>query len=157
MLHYTLNSGHCRTSPRSEIAPGVTGRMAYLTRPGAHDLAAFAPRFAGYTVVVPPCEAGLLASLVAPGDAPLLALGVAADAADAEAVWPSLESLYLKVGDLPLLRSADFAAPRRPAEYPWLAVALLLLPALPDWAGDFERCLAWAWLEARAAAPGGRP
>ena len=47
--------------------------------------------------------------------------------------------------------ATDPASLRRPPA-PWLIVALL--PALTawdrtrwDWLGDFERCLAWAWLE----------
>lgn len=33
---------------------------------------------------------------------------------------------------------------------PWCAVALrLVAPATSDWLGDFERCLAWTYLEDR--------
>jgi hypothetical protein len=48
------------------------------------------------------------------------------------------------------MRSADFQAPHRPAALPWLAVALVNPLGVPSWAGDLERCLAWAFVEGRA-------
>jgi hypothetical protein len=42
-------------------------------------------------------------------------------------------------------------APVKPASLPWCAVILTPNAARQidqmDWLGDFERCLAWAWLD----------
>jgi hypothetical protein len=80
-------------------------------------------------------------------DGALLSLAVAATPEDEAVVWPELEGLYLKVTEAPVMRSADFQAPHKPASLPWVAVALVIPLALPGWAGDLERCLAWAFAE----------
>jgi len=94
MNHYTLNIGHNRISPRSEIGEGVLPRMAPLLAVGEHDLSDLAEAFAGYRLVVPHCEAGYFATLCR-GDWPLLSLAVAATQEDEAVVWPAL---WLKSG-----------------------------------------------------------
>jgi hypothetical protein len=151
MHHYTLNTGHTRISPRSEIAAGVLPRMAPLLAVGEHDLGELHDVFAGYRLVVPFTEAGYFATLYR-GDRPLRSLAVAATAEDEAVVWPALEGLYLMATEAPGMRAADFQALHRPPSLPWVAVALVDPLAVPGWAGDFERCLAWAFLVARARA-----
>lgn len=146
MLHYTLNTGHTRTSPRSEVGDDVIAKMASLLGPGHHDLGRFAETFRGYHVTVPECDAGLVATLWSE-KAPLVTFGVAATEEDEDVVWPVLEQMYLKLTELPVLRSADFQASRKPDSLPWLAVVLVAPHLVPSWVADFERCLAWAWLE----------
>lgn len=145
MIHYTLNTGHARTSPRSEVRGDVLAKMRPLTGPGSHNLIVFGKQFAGWVLVVPEMPAGLIATLYS-GRVPVLTLGVAGTAAEAAVAWPTLESLYLRLTELPVVRSADFAAPKRPETLPWLGVILDMPMLAPEWAGDFERCLAWAWL-----------
>jgi len=146
MNQYMLNTGHNRVSPRSEISEGVLPKMAPLLAVGEHDLGELLGAFAGYRLVVPHCEAGYFATLCR-GEWPLLSLAVAATAEDEAVVWPALEGLYLKVTEAPGMRAADFQAPHRPPTLPWVAVALVNPLAVPGWAGDFERCLAWAVVE----------
>ena len=146
MNHYTLNTGHSRVSPRSEIAEGVLPKIASLLAVGEHALAELADFFAGYRLVVPRTESGYFATLYR-HDRPLLSLAVAATEEDEAAVWPALEGLYLKVTEAPGLRAADFQAPHKPPSLPWVAVAVVGLLNVPSWAGDFERCLAWAFVE----------
>jgi hypothetical protein len=124
----------------------VLAVMPPLLQPGKHDLGHLSAAFAGYRLVVPEAPCGFIATLYR-GAVPLLTLGVATSARDEETVWPALEALYLKITEMPVLRSADFAAPSRPASLPWLAVVLLAPHLCPSWAGDFERCLAWAYLD----------
>jgi hypothetical protein len=146
MQHYTLNTNHTRTSPRDEVALDVLAAMQPLLQPGKHDLDQLNGAFAGYRLVVPVAPTGFVATLYR-GAVPLLTMGVATSDRDEEAIWPALEALYLKITELPLLRSAGFAAPARPASLPWLAVVLIAPHLCPDWAGDFERCLAWAYID----------
>lgn len=145
MIHYTLNTGHSRTSPRDEVAADVIARMAQFVQVGEHNLGGFHQSFAGYRIVVPESPGGLIATLCK-GQAPILTLGAATTADEAAIVWPALESLYFQVTESPVMRVADFAASRQPASLPWLAVALNSPHLCPSWAGDFERCLAWAWI-----------
>jgi hypothetical protein len=146
MMHYTLNTGHNRVSPRSEIFEGVLPRMAPLLAVGVHGLGELDEVFADYRLVVPHAETGYFAMLYF-ADRPLLSLAVAATAEDEAIVWPALEGLYLKVTEAPGLRTAGFQAPHRPPSLPWVAVALVDPLNVPPWAEDFERCLAWAFVE----------
>lgn len=146
MIHYTLNTGHSRHSPRSEVGDGVIQQMTPLLTPGEYHLKRFGGAFSDWRLVVPTCPAGYVATLYH-GKAPVLTMGVAVLPGDAEAVWPGLESLYLNVTELPGMRAADFKAPRQPETLPWLAVVLVVPTLLPDWCGDFEKCLAHTWIE----------
>lgn len=146
ILHYTLNTGHTRVSPRAEVADDIIRLLRPLLSPGRHDT----PK-EGYFVDVAnsPGSAFLFTALRATqqGQVPLLTCAVAAKP-EHEEVWAELEKLYFKITELPGIRSADFKVPRKPEELPWLAA--LLVHATPEealWLADFSRCLAWAWLE----------
>jgi hypothetical protein len=144
VLHYTLNTDHCRVSPRSEVPDHALPLLAPLLEFGEHRL----PGKLGqkYRLVVPAADAGFAAT-VCRGDAPLVTLGVAATEEDAAVVWPALEGLYLQITDTGPLAAAGLPAPHRPESLPWCAVVLLgPLGEAPGWLSDFERCLAWAWL-----------
>ena len=54
-------------------------------------------------------------------------------------------ALKIMGGDVPRLVA-------RPASLPWCAVVMMpfVSPMETRWLGDFERCLAWAWLEREA-------
>jgi hypothetical protein len=142
--HYTLNTGHNRLSPRAEVGDDLLPKMAELLETGEHDLGAWAGLFAGFRLVVPVCPTGWLGTLYR-GPAPLVTIGVAGNEEEATAIWRGLQDLYLKVTELPTMRAADFKAPKQPP-LPWVSVALIAPWILPDWVGDIERCLAWAWL-----------
>ena len=146
MIHYTLNTGHSRNSPRSEVADEVILALAPLLRSGEHDLP-----IEGYRAIITIDGGGLLAS-VFNGPRPCITMAVAPDDAAADAVWGTIEKLYLQIGDMPGFRTADFAAPQRPATTPWCA-AFTAVPTAEEayWIADFERCLAWAWIETKGA------
>jgi hypothetical protein len=58
------------------------------------------------------------------------------------------------VTDALVTRGNDLAAPKKPA-LPWVSVVLVDPARRPPWAGGFERCLAWAWLDSAAASKQG--
>jgi hypothetical protein len=143
MLHYTLNTGHTRESPRSEVRDEVLRILRPLLGAGKHDLP-----IEGYQLVLDTLGGGALATVYRGADVPVVTIGIAPDAAAAEVLWPHLESLYLRIAELPGLRSADFPVARRPAQTPWVAAVVIgPMPREAYWLGDFERCLAWAWIE----------
>lgn len=143
MLHHTLNTGHTRVSPRREVRNDVVATLRPMLAPGQHDL----PGMEGYSVVVTPDGAGLLAT-VSRGQLPCVTFGVAATDEAAEPLWRELERFYLALGDQPGFRAADFLAPHRPKTTPWCAAVTVLGTAEElYWMADFERCLAWAWIE----------
>jgi hypothetical protein len=146
VIHYTLNSGNVRTSPRSEVADHVIAAMAPFVLVGDHRLPG--PLGDRYRLVVPAADAGFLATVFR-DQLPLVTIAVAGTEADAHEMWPAIEGLYLSIYPDPLAR----VAPERPATLPWCAVVVVNAAQLGDavrWLGDFERCLAWTWLESNS-------
>jgi hypothetical protein len=139
--HYTLNTGHCRASARSEVGDDVVKTMT-----GWLDKPEFNLPFEGYLVRTTTSQSGGLIATVWQGKVPLFTFGVADSEAAEEELWPSLEKMYHSITDLPVHRSMDWESSKRP-DLPWVAVVLVAPVGIPAWAGDFERCLAWAWIE----------
>jgi hypothetical protein len=149
MLHLTLNTGYPRESPRSEVGDDVIEMMRPLCRPGTHPLpGAIGP---DWTVQVASGEAGGLLFMVFHNERSVVACGVAGDDVAADEMWPILERFYLDLTDQAPHRNADWQSPQRPASTPWCAVVMVTIDpsifATADWLDDFERCLAWTWLE----------
>lgn len=157
MLHYTLNTGHTRTSPRSEVADDVIAKMLPVLATGTHELwKTFGPVGYGYGLIVTEDRHHLLAGLTRNGINTISML-VVADDDTAEIAWPAIERSYLKMTERSRPhRMADWASPHRPATAPWVSVAIIQPMLVPDWAGDFERCLAWTWLDSRHVTGGSK-
>lgn len=144
MLHYTINTGHTRESPRAEVGEDVLATLAHMLASGNHVM----PGPPGYSCRVT-IDGGALLATVSHGQRPCISFGVATDDASADMLWSTLEKHYHEITDMPGIRSADFAVVKRPASTPWCAAITIM--ATPDeayWMADFERCLAWAWIEA---------
>lgn len=143
MIH-TINTGHERDSPRSEVSAAALAAVRPLLRPGRRPV----PGMAGYALAVAADGGALLATVYGPGDRPCVTFGVAADAGAAGPLWAALERQYLALTDLPGLRAADFRAPRPPSGLPWVsAMTILATPDEAGWIADLERCVAWAWID----------
>ncbi len=152
LIHYTLNTGDTRDSPRSEVADEVISAMAGTLGPGEFELPIPDPHNT-YFCRLDVADRAFVATVYCetqgkPGRRPLVTFGVADNAKDAGQLWPVLQQHYHTVTDLPGIRSADFASARQPDGLPWCA-SVVIMPTLDEslWLGDFERCLAWAWLE----------
>lgn len=143
MKHYTLNTDHTRVSPRSEVQDDVIKRLRPLCRTGLHAM----PAPKGYYCNVTAVGHSLMATVLRKNN-PCVTFGVAVDEMSATELWGELEKLYLDVGDMPHIRAADFAAPHKPKTTPWCAAVVILCnPSEALWIADFERCLAWSWIE----------
>lgn len=148
MIHLTVNSGHSRHSPRSEVSDGALAACRSLLAPGAHAV----PGIPGdYSLKVTESPAGTWFGTVFRSRwHPLVSIAVAASDYFATGLWQEIERQYLRVTEMPGFRSADFAAPHQPESTPWCAVIVMLAtPSEALWLGDFERCLAWAFLDER--------
>jgi len=144
MNHITLNTGHTRVSPRSEVVDDVVASL----RPVIAQL------LQGEQVGIPATNTTLTAEIPDTSGHNLLAV-----------VWDSKEQPLVLVGigvseATPLWEelhrsslSALATSPDSPPEEPWCAARLepaaIVNPAAMQWLGDFERCLAWAWIERR--------
>lgn len=159
--HITLNTGHARASYRSEIHPGVVEILRPLLEraltgehtpiPGVtppHTLTGgVCGRCISLTVWAPP-----LSPLAFPGAAsvadrpvPIAEIGIAPHSRCGTRLWRSLHETGERLGG-----GIATDIERCPPE-PWVAAALdagiAQHMAAAHWLGDFERCLAWAWLE----------
>lgn len=149
LAHLTLATGHLRASPRHEVRDDTIAVCAALF-PVLLDPTTMAP-----TASIPgvPNPYYLAASRVGGNgllclvlrDTPsesIATFGVAPDESSAPALW---DELHACAHDVPV--TTGLALP--PA--PWCAVALhrgvVHHHRALEWLGDFERCVAWAWIE----------
>jgi hypothetical protein len=144
VLHLTLNTGHCRESPRSEVGDDILPMVRPWLKPGAHNL----PLPGDWRFEVPIMDRGWIGTVYS-GEAPLVTVGIAATERQADAVWPALESMYLMITDKCPSATADWKPPHRPAKSPWVAAVIVgaMPEAVASMIDDLERCLAWAWVE----------
>lgn len=151
--HLTLNTGHLARTSRGDVAPHVTAILAPwlqgLVNTGkAGPLPV--PDLAEYSAQALVQDGSLVVTLYAPAGPyqpgkphggevmPLVTLGVAQRSRHAAPLWDAL------CAAVPSRPKMDMPAT------PWLAV--ITYPSLPahraaaEWLGDFERCIAWAWI-----------
>lgn len=155
MIHYTLSTGHTRHSPRSEVSDDA---LAFC-----RDLIL---RDGGRLMDVHHCvitrEGGALACTVFRNQpsfdsgthphVPILTFGVASNDESSDLAWAPLESMYHQLTDHGILTSVDFAAAKRPESAPWIAaLPIFASPAEAQWLADFERCVAWAFIDLLAS------
>ena len=143
--HVTLTTGHTRRSWRYEITPEamyvVAGLLEQAVVEGEAAIPAAEPACNVSVTVEGQC---MIATVWGPERAPLVTLGVAARARCGAKLWPMLHHHAA----LPLVTRTE----ERPDE-PWCAVRLepgiAIYTDAAHWLGDFERCIAWAWLARR--------
>lgn len=149
LYHVTTTTGHSRRSWRDEIGDDIIARLRTLVaqsrEPGGAIIPAVQPSGCRLTMVYESQRCCALA-IHDPDGAPLVTMGVATHARCGAALWRRMHDQGVHL----ISREA------RP-QTPWCAVtlhtgALLYLPPsnlLPALA-DFERSVAWAWIEDRA-------
>lgn len=137
MLHLTLNTGHVRESPRSEVGDDVIDMLRPLVRTTGGPL----PHSPGYAAQI--TRAGrdamyTISRVIDDEAAPLVTCGLAVD--DPETVWHALVRC-----------TGGRVQAEMPSATPWLGIVIhpvtLLAPAALSWLGDAERCIAWALIE----------
>jgi hypothetical protein len=142
--HITLSTGHTRRSPRAEVSddtinalrPWLDACIQYvddypLPGPlGARD---------GFVMAAGVAHGGLICHVGHEFDGPLVTFGIAQRSRQASELWAWLCAQYGARDAL--------VAPTTP----WCAVALhpayMAQHGVSAWVGDFERCVAWTWLE----------
>ncbi|MBP2302502.1 hypothetical protein [Azospirillum picis] len=155
--HVTLTTGHSRRSPRSEVSEEVVSLLAaWLDRallpddplkappvplpvPELQDFTSHVFTLAGGLIVTVYGPDILTVPPAAPEPIPLVTFAVARRSRGADKLWDTL------------LQAAPGVAPPVMPRTPWVAVVEHPTePIFPDavgWLGDFERCVAWAWIE----------
>lgn len=156
--HITLTTGHSRYSYRSEVSDQAVAvcrdlidRIDRITS-GAVAESVQIPGVGGYYLsgrASGRCLVGTVwsgrhaPSINDPAiPAPICTIGVASHSRCGAALWRMLH----QHGETPVVTDADQCPPE-----PWVAVALdagiIEHQDAAHWLGDFERCLAWAWIE----------
>ena len=143
LAHITLDTGHVRwDSPRAEVGDAA---IAYLMPRLDGGIAT--EIYDGYVmrVAVENRDAGVLVvELLTPDGRDLVRLTVVTAEPAAAAAWASLRATAPARDQLPETVPA-----------PWCAVrgrrGVAADPASAHWLGDFERCVAWSWIEALSA------
>jgi hypothetical protein len=151
--HITLNTGHLARTSRADVAPEVTQLLAdwlpgTINSGRTHALPV--PSLSHFAVQVFVQDGGLVVTVVAPmgphqqgqphagQTMPLITMGVAQRSRQGAPLWSMLISAFGSVAGL-----------QQPGT-PWCAVAvhpsIAAYDGPVDWLGDFERCVAWAWL-----------
>lgn len=143
--HVTLNTGHNRRSPRDEVSDAIVAacgahlRRALTAGPDGDPV----PGFTAYALRATSEGRLLLGTIQRRSDGmPALTIGVAPKSRGAAGLW----TMLLDRRNYPVERG-------QPPVAPWCAVRFErpdLLTGVADWAGDYERCLAWAWIEGAA-------
>lgn len=126
--HYTITTGHNRVSPRSEVSAEAIAAVGPLLSAGNHQM----PGFGDYVVRVT-IEGAVLAATVQRGRKPIATAIVCADEAGFSAALKSTGCIPAVVLTPPALLVDVYATAAGDSAL--------------EWVGDFERCLAWAWLE----------
>jgi hypothetical protein len=157
ITHVTLQTGHARRSPREEVSDATLALLSpwldQLLAAGT-PLPLPVPALSHFAASATVDNGALLLTLFAPlgphqtgkpakAELPMVTLGIAQRSRHGAQLWPLLAQLPGIATGL-----------ERPAE-PWCAV--VLHPTLAAyhgdaaWMGDFERCVAWAWITRRPA------
>lgn len=151
--HITLSTGHNARTSRADVSPTVTQLLAnwlpgIINSERAHAL--LIPELSHFSVQAFVQEGGLVVTVSAPvgphqqgqpfagKTMPLVTFGVAQRSRQGALLWDMLTSAFGSVAGL-----------QQPGT-PWCAVAvhpsIAAYDGPVDWLGDFERCVAWAWL-----------
>ncbi len=142
--HITLSTGHTRRSARAEVSDGTIGALTpWLQSAIAHKddypLPGTLGTADGFVAQVSVEHGALLCSVGQQQTGPLVTFGVAARSRQSGELWAMLCAQY-----------GAAEALMAPAT-PWCAVALhsafALQHGMAAWIGDFERCVAWTWIE----------
>lgn len=154
LTHITTTTGDSRESPRSEVANSIISNLRDMIEALERDWVCNVPGQGG-AFVIRRIGTGSLDSAAwtihEPNARPMVTFVVAMTNDEGRRVWrqvvqgAELEARALG-RDLPVSAA-------KPPQAPWLGVSLHLhalrpelLPAM-QWLADFERCIAWAWIE----------
>lgn len=141
--HITLTTGHMARQDRAGVSDATMARLVpWLRNALATPVAVAIPDTDGYMARAHVADGALVVTLYAPrpdiGEPmPLLVFGVAVRSRHSAQLWALL------------LEQPGVLKDVREPGTPWCAgvpfPALLSHPAALEWAGDFERCVTWAW------------
>lgn len=139
LWHVTLDTGHSRRSYRNEVDDAVITLVRQQINEALSGLhVVIRP---GYTLMANTAAGALLVTVIADTNAPLCTIAIARNSRQSRDLWSMLKQ-PVEIGAV---------ATGEPPPPPWCAVRLY--PGLAEhvdalaWLGDFERCVAWGWID----------
>lgn len=151
MNHITLTTGHNRKSPRSEVSQKTIDLIApWLKEAIKSEKPISLPRkdLSNYTALVSESDDGLIVSVFGQSKQiengrplPLVTFHVVRKEGSAAEMWKHAQAPYM----LPIASGLKCPAVPFAAVSTW-PTSFMFFDALV-WLGDFERCVAWTWLE----------
>lgn len=138
LYHITLDTGDIATSPRSAVSAGALADLGpHIDR--ALDRGRDIIPTTACTLMAATAGGALIGTILGIGERPILTFGVATHSRNSGKLWEILQ------------QGRTFASdPGAPPPVPWLAVRMepAASPStLAPWMADYERCMAWAWIE----------
>ena len=121
--HVTVTTGHVRQSAASEVAPDSLTYCGMLIDSATED--DVMPELLDGVAIAIDTKGDILRARIMRGSVPIVRMAVAREQSPAE---------WRRIGTGP-----------EPTA-PWCAVAIEGTDRALGWLGDFERCLAWAWV-----------
>lgn len=146
MIHITLTTGHTRESPRSEVGDQVlpvVQDLLYRALVGERVPVPGVPQLC--TMRASAADSALLITVYTEGgqSVPIVTFGIACHERDSRPLW---EMLHDSAAHTPIKTNRE-----KPPSAPWCAARIEVGSAIHqqpmDWVGDFERCIAWGWME----------
>jgi hypothetical protein len=147
LWHVTLNTGDKRRSWRHEVDDKLMVTFSQLLTK------ALSGNFVAIPVVQPIChfkiatQGQCMIATVYRQDIPLVTLGVAGDSPCSADLWRVMHDSYSGIENSQELKTDR----NSPPEGLWcgarIEVGLAMHRDAAKWLADFERCIAWAWLE----------
>jgi hypothetical protein len=139
LMHITLDTGHSRRSYRDEVKDTV---VTIMRQQAAEAQAGDRPEIMpGYALNIATAGTALLATVESDKLGPLITIAICPKSRVSQKLWDALKE---PIGDLAVAKGD---APT----VPWCAVRMYPAAALDfdalQWLGDYERCLAWGWVE----------
>lgn len=140
--HITISTGHIARTSRADVGDDVIDLLApwlnKMINTGVVD--PFPVDGMGNYSAKAYTHAGGLFMTVYNGDVPLVTFAVAKRSRQSKPVWDRLLKSFQHITDIKV------------PPVPWCAVAVHGTSILVDqealsWLGDFERCVAWTWIE----------
>lgn len=142
--HITLTSGHLARTSRAGVTEETIEALApWLERALESEVPVPLPgplgSRDGFSAVAYTADGALVCTVYDPTNQPLVTFGVAARSRHASELWALLVAQFGAVAGLKMPST------------PWCAVAIhpafAMQRGTSAWIGDFERCVAWTWIQ----------
>ena len=142
--HITLTTGDIRRSYRDEVSDDIVSKCRDLLASALRGATPIPNVEPACTMQATGTAKGLLVTVYGPERAPLLTMAVARHSQAGSKLW----RMMIETATTPIV---PLDCPPEPWCAARLEIGITRHMAASHWLGDFERVLAWTWLDGKAA------